>query len=76
MWRIIQRNIRQVAKTMGKSDDNMCKQALIAGQNTCNGGDLLTECITICKELNIQCVTRRTKQKGTIENKKGTMERK
>ena len=26
--------IEQLAKTLGKPDDNMCKQASIAGQNT------------------------------------------
>ena len=30
-WRIIQLKIRQVAKTMVKLDDNVCKEALIAG---------------------------------------------
>ena len=56
-WRIIQLKIRQVAKTMGKPDTNLCKQALKEGQNTCNGEDLLTECINICKKLEIPCVT-------------------
>ena len=41
---------------MGKPDTNLCKQALIEGQNTCNGEDLLTECINICKKLEILCV--------------------
>ena len=27
-------------------------------QSTCIGADLITECITICKKLNIQCVTK------------------
>ena len=57
-WRIIQRKIRQVAKTMGKTESNLCKQALIAGQQTCNWEDLLTECINICKELNTLGVTK------------------
>ena len=50
--------IGQVVKPIGKSDDNLCKQALIEGQNTYNGEDLLTECINICKKLNIPCVTK------------------
>ena len=45
-------------EAMGKSEDNLCKQALIAGQETCNGEDLLTECINICKDLKIQCITK------------------
>ena len=44
-WRIIQLKLRAIAKTMGKSKDNLCRQALIAGQETCNGEDLLTECM-------------------------------
>ena len=42
---------------MDKDDENICKKVLIAGQNTCDGGDLLNECITWCKNLNIRCVT-------------------
>ena len=53
----MQLKIRQVAKTMGKLKDNMCKQALIAEKETCNREDLLTQCMNICKKLNIQCVT-------------------
>ena len=43
---------------MGHSEDNLCTQALIAGEETCNGEDLLTECINICKQLKIQYVTK------------------
>ena len=49
--------LRAIAKIMGKSKDNLCRQALIAGQNTCNGEDLLTECINLCKKLNVKCVS-------------------
>ena len=42
-WQIIQRKIRQVRKTMDKKKSNLCKQALIHGQSTCGGEDLLTE---------------------------------
>ena len=57
-WIIIQLKIRHVAKTMGKSDDNLCKQARIARKETFNWEDLLTECMNICKKLNIQCTTK------------------
>ena len=57
-WRTIQMKIRQVAKTMGKSDNNLCKQALIDRQNTFNSEDFPTENINICRELIIQCVTK------------------
>ena len=40
---IIQRKIRQVRKTMGKSDKNLCKQAQLEGQHTCKGENLFTE---------------------------------
>ena len=63
-WRIIQWKIRQVAKTKGKLDDNLCKEALIGGKETCNGEDLLTEYMNICKKLNKQRVT-----KGGTRNK-------
>ena len=43
---------------MEKLKDNMHNQALIAGKETCNGKDLLTECMNMCKQLNIQCVTK------------------
>ena len=42
---------------MDKSENNICKSALIAGQNTCAGEDLLNECIEWCNKLNIRCVT-------------------
>ena len=41
-WRMIQLKLRAIAKTMEKSRDNLCRQALIAGQKTCNKEDLLT----------------------------------
>ena len=44
-WRIIQLKLRAITKTIGKSIDNLCRQALIAGQETCE--DLLTECLAI-----------------------------
>ena len=48
-WRIIKLKLRAITKTMGKSKDNLCRQALINGQETCNGEDLLTKCMNICK---------------------------
>ena len=42
---------------MDEQDANICKRALIQGQSTCVGGDLLTECITWCKKFDIRCVT-------------------
>ena len=52
-WQILLRKIRQVRKTMGKPNTNLCNQALIEGQNTCGGEDLLTECKEWCKKLKI-----------------------
>ena len=45
---------------MDKDDTNICKKVLIAGHNICDGGELLNECITWCKTLNIRCVTKGT----------------
>ena len=49
--------LRAIAKTMGKPDNNLCKQALLEGQNTCNNEDLLTKCVNMCRRLNVKCVT-------------------
>ena len=54
------KKIKQLRKTLDKEDDNICKKALIEGQYTCGGGDLLTECKEWCKKLNIRCVTKGT----------------
>ena len=40
---------------MGKDKDNLCKQSLIEGQQTCNNEDLLTECMDMCKKLGVKC---------------------
>ena len=54
------KKIKQIRKTMDKDKNNICKNALVEGQNTCAGGDLLNECKAWCKKLNIRCVTRGT----------------
>ena len=59
-WQIIMKKIKQVRKTMDKTENNICKSALVAGQNTCAGEDLLNECKAWCNKLNIRCVTRGT----------------
>ena len=51
------KKIKQVRKTMDKTENNICKSALVAGQNTCAGEDLLNECKEWCNKLNIRCVT-------------------
>ena len=43
---------------MGKPDDNLCKQALLEGQKTCNNEDLLTECVNMCERLKVKCVSK------------------
>ena len=40
-----------------KSERNICKSALLAGQNKCAGEDLLKEYKEWCNKLNIRCVT-------------------
>ena len=42
---------------MDKCENDICKNVLIAGQETCAGEDLLNECIEWCNKLNIRCVT-------------------
>ena len=58
---------------MDKPDTNLGKQALLEGQVTCGGEDLLTECKEWCKKLNISCVTKgvpKDIQKAEEENLK------
>ena len=52
---------------VSREDNNLCKQALIAGQDTCNGEELLTECINMYKELNISCTSEGNHLKGEIK---------
>ena len=51
------KKIKQVCKTMDKTENNICKSALVAGQNTCAGEDLLNKCKEWCNKLNIRCAT-------------------
>ena len=57
---------------MDKQSANICKQALIQGQSTCDREDLLCECKTWCKKLGIRCVTGQTpnKEKEQADNLK------
>ena len=45
---------------MDKCEYNIFKNVLIAGQETCAGGDILKECIEWCKQLNVRCLTKET----------------
>ena len=48
-----------MGKTMTNSTGtNMCRRALLNEENTCNGQDLLTECETWCRELDLPNVTK------------------
>ena len=64
--RIIQRKLRLIGKTMHKDYNNLGKQALIAGEKTCNGEDLLTDCINLCKELDEKCTSKGNHNKTAI----------
>ena len=58
---------------MDKKSTNLCKQALIQGQNMCGGEDLLTECIPWCKKFDIRCVAlgiEKDKEKEHADNLK------
>ena len=57
-WKIVQIKLRAIAKTMGKPDNNLCKQALLEGHETCNNEDLLSECVNMCERLKVKCVTK------------------
>ena len=59
-WQILLKKIKQVRKTMDKDDKNICKKVLLAGIQTCDKGDLLKECITWCKTLDVRCVSEGT----------------
>ena len=45
---------------MDEQSANICKQALIQGQSTCDGEYLFSECIAWWKKLGIQCITMET----------------
>ena len=60
--------MRALGKTINKNDNNLCKQAPIAGKGTCNGEDLLAEYINMCKELNISFTSEGNHKKGEIKN--------
>ena len=53
-WRVVERRLRVLGKTMDKDENNLRKQALLAGHNICNGEHLLAECINMCKDLKIE----------------------
>ena len=72
-WRLSQIKIQQVAKTMGKPDSHLCKQALQEGQTTCKGGDLLIEFINIWKKLEIPCVTEGEQKEPEVNLKMKTI---
>ena len=59
-WKIVHIKLRAIVKTMGKPEDNLCRKALLEGQKTCNGEDLLSECVQMCRRLNVRCVTEGT----------------
>ena len=54
---------------MGKPDTNSYKQALKEGQTTCKGEDFLTECINICKKLEIPCVNEWEQKEAVVKLK-------
>ena len=57
--RILQNKLIYVGKIMTNSlGTNMGRQALLNGKNTCKGQDLLTECETWCRELDLPDVTK------------------
>ena len=57
-WKIVKIKLGVIAKTMGKPDNNLWKQALLEGQQTCNNEDLQTECINMCERLKVKCVSK------------------
>ena len=57
---LLRKREKEFRKIMDEQDANICKRALIQGQSTCGGGDLLPECITWWKKFNIRCVTKGT----------------
>ena len=56
--RIMLNKLIYVGKVMTKSTSmNMCRRALLNGKNICKGKDLLTECETWCRDLDLPNVT-------------------
>ena len=75
-WKIVLAKIRTIAKTMGKPSDNLCRMALIEGQRTCNGEDLLTEYICIVQKIKREMHHRgKSKCNGKTRNKESHLAR-
>ena len=55
---------RSYAINKVEDEDNLCRQALIEGRYKCNGEDLLTECIEMCKELGVSCTSEGNPEKA------------
>ena len=67
-YRIIQKQLRLIGKTMNKDKENLFRQALIAGRKTCNGEDLLTKFIHLCKDLDLKYTFEGNHNKKNIRN--------
>ena len=58
-----------VGKIMAKSTNhNMCRRALLNGRNICKGKDLLTECETWCRDLDIPNITKGCLDTALLKN--------
>ena len=67
--RIMQNKLIYVGKIMTNSlGTNMGRRALLNGKNTCKGQDLLTECETWCRELDLPDVTKGCLDTTMIKN--------
>ena len=67
--RIMQNKLIYVGKIMTNSlGENMGRRALLNGKNTCKGKDLLTECETWCRELDLPDVTKGCLDTNLIKN--------
>ena len=67
--RIMQNKLIYVGKIMTNSlGENMGRRALLNGKNTCKGKDLLTECETWCRELDLPDVTKGCLDTNMIKN--------
>ena len=51
-----------------EDEENLCRQALIERRDTCNGEDLLTECIEMCKELRVSSASEGNPKIGKIRS--------
>ena len=62
------KDLRLTGRTMGKDKDNLCRQVLISGHQTCNRIDILTKYINLFEDLKLKCTSKGNHNKTAIKH--------